>query len=85
VKVLVFFIVGVYACAFGGSWLRERVDQVRSAVGQRVGTLHVLQELEAQQQRDYLAWLQGRTTVDVVRADEVHVRAARERLLDEMR
>jgi hypothetical protein len=82
---VVFFIGGIYVCAFAGSWLRSHVDVARSAIGQRVGTLHALQDLEAQQQRDYVAWLEGRTTEEVVRADDARVQQLRQRLLDEMR
>jgi hypothetical protein len=85
VKILLFVVCGLYVCSFGGAWLRAHADVVRSAAADRIGTYQRLQQLEAQQQRDYLAWLQGRASEEVVRADDARVRAYREKVLAQMR
>lgn len=83
-KVFLVFLCGLYGCSFGGAWLRAHPGSAWAAE-ERIGTYQRLQQLEAQQQRDYLAWLQGRVSEQVVRADDARVRACREEVLAQMR
>ena len=84
-KVLILLVAGLYGCSFAGSWMRTHTDVVQGSVLGTVSTLRDLHELERQQQRDYIAWLEGRTTEAVVRADDARIAEYRSRLVAVMR
>ncbi len=84
-KVLILLVAGLYAWSFAGSWMRTHVDAVQNSVLCTVTTLRDMHELERQQQRDYIAFLEGRTPEAVVRADDARIAEYRNRLLLAMR
>ena len=84
-KVLILLVAGLYGWSFAGSWMRTHVDAVQSSVLGTVSTLRDLHEIEQQQQRDYIAWLEGRTPEAVVRADDARIVEYRNRLVVAMR
>jgi hypothetical protein len=65
--------------------MRSHPAALPSAVLENIRTLRELHALEERQQRDYVAWLQGRVPIEVVRADDAQLARYRERLLVMMR
>jgi len=65
--------------------MRTHGDVVQGSVLGTVSTLRDLHGLELQQQRDYVAWLEGRTPEAVVRADDARIAEYRNRLVVAMR
>jgi hypothetical protein len=84
-KVLILLVAGLYGWSFAGSWMRTHVDAAQASVLGTVSTLRDLHALELQQQRDYIAWLEGRAPEAVVRADDARVTEYRNRLMVAMR
>jgi hypothetical protein len=84
-KVLILLVAGLYGWSFAGSWMRTHGDMVQGSVLGTVSTLRDLHGLELQQQRDYVAWLEGRTPEAVVRADDARIAEYRNRLVVAMR